>query len=336
MLGTNKKLIIALAEKVLAGGSITKIEAEQLIQVEDQDTMLLLAMADAIRQQYNGDYVDCCAIINGRSGRCSEDCKFCAQSAHYQTGVQEYSLLTQEEFIAAAKKAKAAGAVRFSIVTSGKSTAQQEEFVKICAALKAVKQETGLEVCCSLGLLTLEQGRALRAAGVARFHSNLETAPSYFPSVCSTHSFQDKIMSLHNAKEAGLRVCSGGILGLGETPLQRVELAFVLKELQVDSIPLNILNPIPGTPFAKNKPLPPWEILRAFAVFRFVLPQAQIRTAGGREVNLRDLQALALAGGLNGLMIGGYLTTDGRSPQTDRQLLRDLGRRQNLDSPVDL
>ena len=301
----------------------------------------------------NGNAVDCCAIINGRSGRCPENCKFCAQSAHYHTGVKEYPLLSEQEFVEAAKKAKAAGAVRFSIVTSGRGQSKADDFDNICKALKRIKEEVGIEVCCSLGILTEEQAFKLKELGVTRYHSNLETAPSHFPDICSTHTYEDKMFTIHNAQKAGLRVCSGGIFGLNETPEQRVEMAFELKRLGIDSVPLNlltpipgtpfennfelkrlgidsvplnILTPIPGTPFENNKPLKPLEILRAYAVFRFILPKALIRTAGGREVNLRDLQCLALNGGLNGIMVGGYLTTGGRSPEADKVMIKDLGR----------
>lgn len=322
--------IIALADKVLAGEDITRQEAEFLINVSDDDTMLLLAMADKIRQKFAGNDVDCCAILNGRSGKCSENCKFCAQSAHYNTGVKEYPLLSEEEIFAAAQKAKAAGAVRFSVVTSGRGQSKADDFVNICHVLKCIKKELGIEVCASLGILTLEQAKALKEAGVTRYHSNLETAGSYFPDICTTHTYEDKFVTIKNAQAAGLRVCSGGIMGLGETPEQRVEMAFTLKELGIDSVPLNLLTPIAGTPFAGNKALAPLEILRAFAVFRFILPHAQIRTAGGREVNLRDLQALALNGGASGIMIGGYLTTAGRGTDKDLQMLRDLGRGRSL------
>lgn len=322
--------IIALADKVLAGEDITRQEAEFLINVSDDDTMLLLAMADKIRQKFAGNDVDCCAILNGRSGKCSENCKFCAQSAHYNTGVKEYPLLSEEEIFAAAQKAKEAGAVRFSVVTSGRGQSKADDFANICYVLKRIKKELGIEVCASLGILTLEQAKALKEAGVTRYHSNLETAGSYFPDICTTHTYEDKFVTIKNAQAAGLRVCSGGIMGLGETPEQRVEMAFTLKELGIDSVPLNLLTPIAGTPFAGNKALAPLEILRAFAVFRFILPHAQIRTAGGREVNLRDLQALALNGGASGIMIGGYLTTAGRGTDKDLQMLRDLGRGRSL------
>lgn len=322
--------IIALAEKVLAGQDITQEEAIYLINVSDEDTMVLLSMADKIRQKYAGNQVDCCAIINARSGKCSENCKFCAQSAHHRTGVKEYSLLEEEQIFAAAKKAKEAGAVRFSLVTSGRGQSKADDFANICKTLTRIKKELQIEVCASLGILTLEQAKALKEAGVTRYHSNLETAGSYFPDICTTHTYEDKFVTIKNAQAAGLRVCSGGIMGLGETPEQRVEMAFTLKELGIDSVPLNLLTPIPGTPFENNKPLSPLEILRAYAVYRFILPKAQIRTAGGREVNLRDLQALALNGGASGIMIGGYLTTAGRGTERDMQMLADMGRERSL------
>ena len=319
-------MIIEYAEKVLAGGELEEREALELINVPDADTMLLLAAADKIRQKFVGDSVDICAIVNARSGRCPENCKFCAQSAHYHTGVTEYPLLSLNELVAAAKKAKAAGAVRFSIVTSGRGQSKADDFENILHALTRIKKEVGIEICTSLGILTPEQATKLKEVGVTRYHANIETAPSHFADICSTHSYEDKMSTIQAAKDAGIRVCSGGILGLNETPEQRVEMAFELKRLDIDSIPLNLLNQIEGTPFENNKSLTPLEILRAFAVFRFILPKALIRTAGGREVNLRDLQALALNGGMNGIMVGGYLTTGGRRPEDDKTMLKDLGR----------
>lgn len=322
----NISTLQSYTEKVLQGGDITQLEALELISLPQDNMPLLLAMADKIRQHYSNDTVDCCAIINGRSGHCPENCRFCAQSAHYHTGASVYPLLDSDTIIAAAKKAKAAGAARFAIVTSGRSVVEGPEFDAILNTLKRIRQEVKLETCCSLGLITLKQAIALKNIGVSRYHANIETAPSYFPSICSTHTFADKASVIHTAQKAGLRVCSGGILGLGETPQQRVEMAFTLKDLGIDSVPLNILNPIAGTPFENNQPLSPWEILRTFAVFRFILPKALIRTAGGREVNLRSMQAYALTSGLNGLMIGGYLTTGGNSVSVDMQMIHDLGR----------
>ena len=316
--------IIDYAERVLAGGEITVEEAIELIHTPDEDTVILLAMADKIRQKFNGNEVDLCAIVNARSGKCPENCKFCAQSGHYDTGVVVYPFMKEEEIVDAARKAKAAGAVRFSIVTSGRNTNNPDEFNQILSALMRIREETGMEICCSLGLLTYPQALALKSIGVTRYHSNIETAPSHFPDICTTHSYEDKMSTIANAQKAGIRVCSGGIFGLNETLEQRVEMAFELKRLGIDSVPLNILNPIKNTPFENNRPLPPFEILRTFAVFRFILPHALIRTAGGREVNLRDLQAYALSGGLNGIMVGGYLTTEGRSPADDLQMISDL------------
>ncbi|MCH4166160.1 MAG: biotin synthase BioB [Megasphaera sp.] len=318
--------LISYTERVINGGAITPQEAEELITLSDEDTPMALAMADRIRQHFGSAAVDCCAIINGRSGRCPENCRFCAQSSHYHTGVKEYGLLDSDTIVAAAKKAKAAGAARFAIVTSGRSVTEGPEFDRILTTLTRIKKEAHIEICCSLGLISLHQAQALKAIGLSRYHANIETAPSHFPAICSTHSFEDKAAMIHIAQEAGLRVCSGGIFGLGESLAQRVEMAFTLKKFGIDSIPLNILNPISGTPFGNNAPLPPWEILRTFATFRFILPHALIRTAGGREVNLRSLQAYALTGGLDGLMIGGYLTTSGNKVSVDMQMLQDLGK----------
>ena len=308
--GTYEK-ILTIANRIMNGGEITKEEAIELIHTSDDDTMILLAMADKIRQHFNDNSVDVCAIVNARSGKCPENCKFCAQSAHHNTGVQEYPFMDEET-------------IRFSIVTSGRNTNNPDEFDQIIHVLGRIKNEIGLEICCSLGLLTYEQALKLKEVGVTRYHSNIETAPSHFPDICTTHSYEDKMFTIDNAQKAGIRVCSGGILGLNETLEQRVEMAFELKRLHIDSVPLNILNPVKGTPFESNEALRPLDILRTFAVFRFILPNALIRTAGGREVNLRDLQAYALKGGLNGIMVGGYLTTGGRSPQDDLQMIQDL------------
>lgn len=192
--------------------------------------------------------------------------------------------------------------------------------------MKRIRKEVGIEVCCSLGLISSEQALRLKEAGITRIHCNIETSPSYFPEICTTHTMEDKEDIISTAQKAGIRVCSGGIIGLGESLDQRVEMAFKLKEMHIDSVPLNILNPVKGTPFYDNKRPSALEILRTFAMFRFVLPKALIRTAGGREVNLRSLQAHALSGGLNGIMVGGYLTTSGRDPKEDLVMTADLGR----------
>lgn len=316
--------IIDLTYKVLDHYEITVEEALDILHTSDADTMLVLALADKIRQHFNGNSVDFCAIVNARSGKCSENCKFCAQSSHYETGVIEYPFMETSDIVNAAQKAKEAGAIRFSIVTSGRNTTNPHEFEQILSTLQRIKEEVQIEVCCSLGLLSYEQAIQLKQVGVTRYHSNIETAPSNFPNICSTHHYEDKLSTIENAQKAGIRVCSGGIINLNESLEQRVEMAFELKRLGIDSVPLNILNPIHNTPFEKILPLKPLEILRTFAMFRFVLPNAQIRTAGGREVNLRSLQPYVLTGGLNGIMIGNYLTTEGRDPKEDLYMVQDL------------
>ena len=318
--------IMKWTEKVLDGGEVTEEDARQIIRTSEEDTVFLLAMADRIRQKFCGRAVDLCAIVNARSGSCPEDCKFCAQSGHYQTGVKTYSFLSEEKILEAAKKAKASGAVRFDLVTAGRGQTNARDFEEILDLIGKIRKEVGIEVCCSLGFLTDEQARRLKKAGISRLHCNIETAPSYFHEVCTTHSMEDKEKNIAAAQKAGIRVCCGGIIGLGETLDQRVEMAFQLKKMHIDAVPLNVLNPVPGTPFAGNHPLSPMEILRSFAMFRYVLPKALIRTAGGRQVNVRSLQPMALAGGLNGVMIGNYLTTSGSDPRDDLRMLHDLGR----------
>lgn len=318
--------IIRLAEKVMDGGEITQEEAKSLIRTKDEDTMLLLAMADKIRQKFNGNAVDFCAIINARSGHCQENCKFCAQSGWYHTGVKEYPLRSPEDLLREAKQAEAYGAERFGIVTSGRGQSDPVQFASIVEAVKRITEETKLSVCCSLGLLTEEQLNTLKAAGCQRIHCNLETAKRHFPAICTTHTYEEKEAHIRRIQQAGLEVCSGGIFGLGETEEDRIDMAFALREHHVTSVPLNIFNPIPGTPFGKNKPPKPIEILRMFAMYRFILPHVIMRVCAGRENSLRDMQAFALSAGLNGAMIGGYLTIAGRSPERDKQMAVDMGR----------
>lgn len=320
------KLMMQLGEKVLAGQEISFAEANGLAEISDENLPFLLAMADKIRKQYVGDAVDCCAIINGRSGRCTEDCKYCAQSKYHDTKVKVYPFMNETDILAKAKEAEAGGANRFAIVTSGKGMEGDREFPKILRALKQILQETKLSVCCSLGALTKETAEALKAAGVSRYHHNIETSRRNYANICSTHSYQERLATIQVAQAAGLEVCAGGIIGMNETIKDRLDMAFELKELGVHSVPINILNPIKGTVFEHQPPLEPIEILKTFALFRFILPKCGIRTAGGREVNLRDLQATALMSGISGMLVGGYLTTGGRDYQSDIKMIKDLGR----------
>lgn len=280
-------------------------------------------MAGIIREKFKGKQVDLCSIVNARSSRCSEDCSFCSQSIYHKTGINTYPLLSKKKILKAAYQAEAAGADRFSLVTTGRGI--DGDFENIISIVKELKEKTNLKLCVSLGLLNKKAADSLKESGVERYHHNLETAPDYFDKICTSHSYQERIETIHIAQKAGLEVCSGGILGMGESREQRLEMAFLLKELKVDSLPLNILNPIPGTPLADKEPLPPLDILQTIAVYRFILPETDIRYAGGRETNLRDLQALGLIGGINGMLTGDYLTTSGRKTAEDIVMINDLG-----------
>lgn len=313
------------AERVLAGSAISQNEALELMALPVEAMMDLLAAAHRIRLALKGTRVKLCAIINAKSGRCPENCAFCAQSAHHDTGVAAYGLLPGEKMVEGARKAAAQGAHYFGLVTSGTRVNCSEEWSEIVGTVRAIAAEDRIKPCASLGLISREQAMELKEAGLCRYHHNLETAPSYFSQICTTHDYAKDVAAIRAAQEAGLATCCGGILGLGETPAQRVELAFFLRDLNVDSITLNFLNPIPGTPLEQRTLLEPWEALKSVAVFRFILPDKDIRLCGGKERTFRELLPLGLLAGANSLMIGNYLTTGGRDPALDLELIRDLG-----------
>jgi biotin synthase len=285
-----------------------------------------LGEASRLREQHFGRRVSFCVIINAKSGACSEDCAFCSQSARVKGGAPQYPLLSQEKLVEAAKNAAAAGAARFSIVTSGRGVVTPRDQGAIVAAVAAIREAVPtLRVCGSLGIVDREFLRDLKAAGLFRFHHNLEAAASHFPKICSTHAYAERVATIEAAKAAGLSVCAGGILGLGESLSQRWELAQALKDLEVDAIPLNFLHPLPGTALADRALLAPLEALKAVAAFRFMFPQRSIIICGGRQATLRSLSPLVFAAGADSLMTGDYLTTRGRLPEEDRQMLVDLG-----------
>ena len=283
----------------------------------------LCRKADELRRHFCGDGFDLCSIVNAKSGRCSENCRFCAQSAWYPTRIAVYPLRDTEELVAEAKRQEAQGMLRYAIVTAGKRVTG-EELDQICRAAERILQETNLSVCASVGLLGEAEYRQLKQAGVDRVHNNLETSRQHFPNICTTHTFGDKCAAIRAAQAAGLSVCSGGILGMGETAEDRIDLAFTLDELGVDSVPVNLLNGIPGTPLAGQPRLAEEELRRTVAVWRFLLPKVTIRLAGGRGL-LADKGEGCFRAGANGAISGDMLTTAGISGRTDRQLVEKLG-----------
>lgn len=319
-------LILSAGQKILQGGSLTKNEAMQLAQATGADVYVLAGMASKIREQYTGNKVDICSIINGKSGNCTEDCRFCAQSSFHDCAIETYPLLDEETMVKRARAMEQSGAHRFSLVISGPGVTEDDpDFPAILRIIRRLNQDTRLQLCASLGKLTKNAAGMLKEAGLSRYHHNLETSKDFFPQIVTTHTYDDRVQTLRYAKMAGLETCSGGIIGLGESREQRIDLAFALRDLQVDSVPLNILNAVPGIPLEDEPPLPPHEIIKTIALFRFILPRAGIRYAGGREKHLRDLQATGLMAGLNGIMVGNYLTTTGRSTAEDLQMIDDMG-----------
>ncbi len=287
------------------------------------DPQALFSLADNVRRHFMGDHFHLCSIINARSGNCSEDCRFCAQSARHHTGVTRYEVVDADEAMEQARDNDRHGIHRLSLVTSGRSLSdnglgQMEDLYT------AIKKETSFELCASMGLLDEQQMHRLAGMGVNRYHCNLETNKSFFPTVCTTHTYQDKVATLRLAREQGMSLCSGGIIGMGETMEDRIDLAFELRELEVQSIPINILTPIAGTPFADLEPLPVQEVLTTIALFRLINPDAIIRLAGGRQL-LEDDQYRCFTSGANGALVGNYLTTVGNSVARDLQEIAALG-----------
>jgi len=321
---TKRTYIQELSDKVFAGGMLEAEEAVKLSNVTGADRYLLFAEASRIREHSVGNIVHLCSIINAKSGRCSENCAFCAQSAHHDTGVVEYPLVDEDEIVRSAALAEQNGAGCYGIVTSGTCINSGEELDRVCRAVSRIKRETGISPSCSLGILDQKTALRLKDSGMETYHHNLETARSFFPQICSTHDYEDDVATIRAAKAAGLRVCCGGIFGLGESFAQRIEMALTLRELDVDSIPLNFLNPVAGTRLENADNLTPLECLTIIALYRFLLPGKRLSVCGGREKNLRELQSWMFMAGANGAMTGNYLTTPGRPPELDRQMLKDL------------
>ena len=303
----------------------TVLSKEEAKKALEQDLYSLLYAAYKVRKMNFGNKVHFCSIVNAKSGRCSEDCKFCSQSAHHGTDIEEYELIDSKKILDAAIEAERNGAKRFGIVTSGVSIKGNNEWENLCESIGLLRSKTSLEIDASLGCLNIEQAKRLKDAGLCKYHHNLETSSGYFSNICSTHSYEERLNTLRAVKTAGLKLCSGGLFGLGESWDDRIDLAFELKEIDPDTIPLNFLVSIPGTPMENTPALIPRDILRTIALYRLIFPDKEISVCGGREKNLRDLQSWIFYAGATGGMIGNYLTTKGCNPKDDLQMLYDLG-----------
>ena len=319
-----------LSTRVINGYYINRLEALQLTEIEGEENILLLCeYADRIRQARCGNIVDLCSIVNIKSGNCSENCSFCSQSAHHQgKDSPVYGLKSREEILEYAKAADEAGAKRFCLVSQGRglkyNSPKNNEFEEILATVKQIIAETNVKPCCALGEVTLEQAQALKEAGVTRYNHNLESSANFYENIVTTHTWEDRVNTVKNLKQAGIQACTGGIMGMGESWFDRVDLALSLRELEVESVPINFLNPREGTPLGNQTKLTPLEAVKTIAVFRFILPTQILRYAGGREAVLQDWQKQGLKSGINAMLIGNYLTTLGQSPQEDHQMLEEL------------
>lgn len=285
----------------------------------------LIARANKIRRDFIGDKLELCSIVNAKSGLCSEDCKFCAQSSRHSADISIYPLKEIDEIVEAAGRAKEVGAEKFGIVTSGNRLTPKELDI-ITHTISEIKDKIGITVCASLGTLGRLELNMLKGAGLSRYHHNIETSPGFYRQIVTTHSFQERVDTIKAAKEAGLEVCSGGIIGMGETWEDRIEMAYILKDLDVDSIPINLLVPIKGTPLESIELIPCSDAIRTICLFRIILKDKIIKIAAGRECILKDFQAMGFMAGANGMLIGGYLTIKGRDVESDHQLIKEIKR----------
>lgn len=323
----NREEIRRLGERVLNGGSITREEGQWLFELESaEDIHELLNWANRIREHFKGNKIHLCSIVNVKAGGCSENCKFCSQSAAYQTESPRYGLVDEQPISQAADEAKENGVTALGLVAAWRGLEEGPVLDEICNRLEELKRSGKTRPDASLGIIREQKvADRLKEAGLECYNHNLESSERFFPKVCTTHSYEERVQTIKHLKQAGIKICSGGILGMGETRQDRCDLAFSLRELGAHIVPINILNPIEGTPFAKNEPLPPMEILKSIACFRFILPRQEIMIAGGRTVNLRDLQSMIFMAGASALMVGNYLTTLNQPVEKDLQMLTDLG-----------
>nr|WP_243128303.1 biotin synthase BioB [Clostridium niameyense] len=302
---------------------ITKDQAIYLDNLNEEDLQKLFHGANRIREKFMGNKVDLCSIMNAKSGRCSEDCKFCAQSIRYNTDVKVHGIVDKDEAIKLALENEKEGINKFSLVTSGRGLLGKE-FYEIVRIYKTLREKVNIDLCASLGILTYEQLVSLKKVGVSTYHHNLETNRNYYKKICTTHSYDERINTIKNAQRAGLKVCCGGIIGLGESMKDRIDLAFELNSLNIKSIPINVLNPIKGTPLQEAKPLTQKEILKTMAIFRFINPKADIRLAGGRNL-IENFGESCFKVGVSATISGNYLTTSGNKIKDDINMINNLG-----------
>jgi biotin synthase len=328
-----RERISVLGQRVLDGGSLSYEEGLWLFELEGNTNIYdLLSWGNRIRERFKGNKVHLCSIVNVKAGGCSENCRFCAQSAAYETASPRYELLDSASLRAAAEEASAKSVAAFGLVAAWRGLSEGAVLDDICRCYEELRPHTQIRLDASLGMIQSQRvADRLKQAGVACYNHNLETSARFFPKVCSTHSYEDRVNTLRYLREAGIGICSGGILGMGETRQDRCDLAFALREVGAHIVPLNFLNPIEGTPFEGVEPLPPLEILKSIACFRFILPRQEINVAGGRTINLRDLQGLMFMAGASALMVGNYLTTLNQPVEKDLQMIKDLGLDPNWD-----
>jgi len=322
-----------LAQRVLAGGSVTREEGAWLFNIEAAaDIFDLLSWANRIREHFKGNKIHLCSIVNAKAGACSENCHFCAQSSFYQTGSPRYGFIDPDPVFAAAEEANQNGVTAVGLVAAWKGLKEGPMLDEVCDRIRDLAKSGKARPDASLGIIkSQEVADRLKEAGLECYGHNLESSKRFFPQHCTTHTYEDRIETIGYLKKAGIKICSGGIIGMGETREDRCDLAFALREIGANVVPINILNPIPGTPFEHVPPLPPLEILKTIACFRFILPRQEIMVAGGRTVNLRDLQSMIFVAGASALMVGNYLTTLNQPVEKDLQMIKDLGLDPNWD-----
>lgn len=315
--------ILNFHEKVFKKQTLTEKEIETLLNVSKKELTVLSECANNITRKFQGDKIDVEQLSNIKKNQCSEDCSFCSQSAFFNTNVEQYQLLSKEEVVRQAKKAFDEGAKSYCLVAAWREPSNSD-FEKVCSIIKEINDKVGINIECSLGFLTRQQATKLKELGVKRYNHNLETSRSKFPEICTTHTYQDRIDTLKIARDAGLELCTGGIIGMGETRKQRLELILDLAKIHPEEVTINLLVPVPGTPLELQTPLPLSEILRTFAVIRFVLPETIIKISGGREVNLQDDGEELLLSGANGIISAGYLTLDGNEMKKDLEMIKKI------------